>query len=174
MGCISPFRLNLYLKNTHKVNGKITSGYRFQFTTIRGISAQFYSCQNFGFGRSIVANSARESCKYPCNILVSRAIGLIDTIQYLALLPLLLFINLFCFIGFVIVGLATLPFLICWTEKIKKIQIVTWVGACTLPLTLLLNIIGIVFVPLQIIAPELLAALYFDRWDTGFEEQDIL
>lgn len=171
---ISPFRLSMSAKNVQKVNGHIVSGYRIQFTSIRGVSIQIYTCSNFGFGRSLIAASARKSCEDPSNIMISRGMGALDMFQYVLLAPIMIILNILAFVVALIVGLITLPLWPCFVETIGKVQLTAWIIVVTTPLTLLLNIVGLIFAPLQVLMPELLAAIKYDTWDTGGNQVDIL
>jgi len=168
---IVPFRLTLGFQNTKKVNGSIVGGYRVQFTSIRGFSLQLYSLSNFGFGRGLIANSFTKS---DSNLLVPRAMAILDTLQYSILGPICILINLILWFVYLFVGIVTFPFWCCFPEKIKQIQLFSWVLVVTVPITLLLNIVAFIINPMQIFVPELFLLLKYDQWDTGLQKNELI
>lgn len=176
MCSISPFRLNLNLSNTSKVNGNLVGGYKIQYSSIRGLSFACYSCSSTmpcGIGRNLIAEAvSNEFAGNYCYAIIARAIGLLDTIQYAIFAPISIVLNIICFPIFLIVGILTGLFYLCANEWLKTVCKFCWMAVITLPLTILLNIVGFVMVPLQIIVPELVVLTGFYLWDTAGKVND--
>lgn len=172
MCSLQPFRFTFAFRNTEKINGVVRSGFRIQFTSIRGLSFVLYDCcgNEFGVGRTLIANAVQR--EFDGNLtfaLVARALATIDALQYCVFGPISLLLNvlfmLFCFVA----AILAFPFWLCF-PRVKDFERFCLAVVLTTPLTLLLNIFGFVLVPLQIVLPELVVLMAFFRWDTGCKE----